>query len=220
MNHEALYVLIEHLRKDAIGEPEWIEDKRVFEYREQTAKVAAVLKLVRAAHGLSAIDILCRSGLFIDAGAIMRCVFDCTDEIYFLFENYPKASGHAEQFVKGFFESTIDSYLDGETPSVPTKKIRNAVVRVLKGRHDDETQKRMEKIYVTFCGYIHANYAHIMEVYNGRAHDFNLAGVPSEKQRAEKLQYVEVTAESVRLSAAFLAQKLELHELVDQLNAL
>jgi hypothetical protein len=220
MTLESLFALIETLRKTSIGEPEWIEDKRVFEYREQTAKVVAVLKLVRAAHGLSAINILCRFGLFIDAGAIMRCVFDCTDEVYFLLEDYPKASGHVEQFARAFFESTIDGHLEGETPSVPIKKIRSAVVRVLKGRHDDETQKRMERIYVTFCGYIHANYAHIMEVYNGSAHDFNLAGVPSEKQRAEKSQYVEVAAESVRLAAAFLAQKLELSELVGQLNAL
>lgn len=94
MKLEVLFALIEALRKEAIGEPEWVEEKGVFEYREQSIKVVAVLKLVRAAHGLSAIDVLCRSGLFIDAGAIMRCVSDCSDEVFFLLEEYPNASEH------------------------------------------------------------------------------------------------------------------------------
>lgn len=217
MDLKELFSKIETLRKATIGEPEWIETKRVFEYREQSLTVIAVLKLVRAAHGISAVDVLCRSGLFIDAGAIMRCVLDCADEIYFLFEKYPGRSEHVDQFAKGFFESTIDGYLDGETPSVPTKKIRSAVVRVLKGRHDNETQKRMERIYETFCGYIHADYAHIMEVYNGGEFDFNLAGVPSEHQRKIKSEYVDVAANEICLAAVFLAQKLELHELSAQL---
>jgi len=61
---------------------------------------------------------------------------------------------------------------------VPTKKIRSAVVRVLKGRHDDATRNLLERIFKTFSGYVHASYAHIMEVYNGATFDFNLKGVP------------------------------------------
>ena len=71
------------------------------------------------------------------------------------------------------------------------------MVRVLKGRHDDKMAEMTEKIYKTFCGYVHANYAHIMEVYNGSTCDFNLAGVPSVKQRQMQMEYVEVIANSV-----------------------
>jgi hypothetical protein len=203
--------LIERLRKEAIGRPEWNESKSVYEYKEQTPRVVAVLKLVRAAHGLSALEVLCRMGLFIDAGAIMRCISDCAEEVYFLLENYPRTNDHVEQFVKRFFEATIDEdYLADQTPDVPTKKVRSAVVRVLKGRNDDATRKLMERIYRVFCGYVHANYAHVMEVYNGALDDFNLAGVPSEKQRAIKSQYVEVSSESVLHAAAFLAFTLGL----------
>ena len=116
-----------------------------------------------------------------DFGAIVRCVYDCTEEVYFLLEEFPKASSNIDKFVKCFFEHTIDGYLSTETPSVPTQKIRSAAVRVLKG--NERTRTDMENIYKTFCGYVHANYSHIMEVYNGATYDFNLSGVPSVKER-------------------------------------
>ncbi|WP_141400575.1 hypothetical protein [Magnetospirillum sp. 15-1] len=77
----------------------------------------------------------------------------------------------------------------------------------------DTTQRVMEKIHKAFSGYIHANYAHVMEVYNGGKDDFNLAGVPSPSRRAEWMQYVEVAVTSVLLAAAFIAQALGMHEL-------
>ncbi|WP_291718623.1 hypothetical protein [Magnetospirillum sp. 64-120] len=213
MDLMAINALIEQLRRETIGAPQWVPAKGVFEYREQSPIVVAVLKLVRAAHGVNAVEILCASGLFIDAGAIMRCIGDCCDEIHFLLEGHPAASEHVLRFVKAFFETTIDGGIDDCTPNVPVKKIRGAVVRVLKGRHDDETQKTMERIHKTFSGYIHANYAHVMEIYNGGKDDFNLAGVPSQSLRAERMQYVDVARTSVVLAAAFIAQMLTLHEL-------
>jgi hypothetical protein len=215
-----LDILIEQLRKAIIGEPVWLADKEVFEFDQCSPAIVAVLKLVRAAHGVSALDLLCKSGLFIDAGAIMRCITDCNDEIFFLLENYPDASPTVWKFVRGFFEATIDAYLEGETPPVETKKIRAAVVRVLKGRQDDTTQKLMERIYKAFCGYVHANYAHIMEVYNGSERDFNLGGVPSDRQRRIKSQYVQTAAVSVCHSAAFIAQTFQLNELQEELMKL
>lgn len=213
MDLKAINALIEQLRRETIGAPEWVPAKEVFEYREQSSTVVAVLKLVRAAHGLAAVEKLCASGLFVDAGAIMRCIGDCCDEIHFLLEQHPAASGRVHQFVKAFFEATIDSDMDEATPAVPAKKIRAAVVRVLKGRHDDATQKLMEGVHKTFSGYVHANYAHVMEVYDGGSDDFNLAGVPSPSLRAERMQYVDVAVTSVLLAAAFIAQTLGLHEL-------
>ena len=127
MDLNQLFIFVERLRKEAIGEPRWIQEKHVFEYAERSAKVAAVLKLVRAAQGVSAIKLLCEHGLFVDLGAIRRCVGDCEAEVYFLLEEYPAASNNVNQFVKGFFDSTIDGYLSAETHAVQTKKIRNAM---------------------------------------------------------------------------------------------
>ena len=213
MNLNQLVVLIERLRKEAIGEPEWIAEKEVYEYQDHSAKVAAVLKVIRAAHGVNALNLLCHSGLFIDFGVIIRCVNDCAEEVYFLLEEFPKTSGNVDQFVKAFFESTIDGYLSNETPPVQSKKIRSAMVRVLKGRHDEKTRRMIDNIHKTFSGYVHANYAHIMEVYNGITHDFNLAGVPSSQQRQMRMEHVELAASSVLHAAAFIAHTLGLKDL-------
>jgi hypothetical protein len=213
MNLDQLNTLVERLRKDAIGEPHKPEKRDDFEYQDQSAKVVAVLKLVRAAHGINAMLLLCRAGLFIDFGAVIRCVNDCTEEVYFLLENFPTTSGNVDRFVRSFFESTIDGYLLNEIPDVPRKKIRSAEVRVLKRRHDDRMLKMLEDIYKTFCGYVHANYAHIMEVYEGKSCNFNLSGVPSVQQRQMQMEHVEVAAESVLHAAAFIADTLGLKDL-------
>jgi hypothetical protein len=217
MDWERFYSLIESFRKQAIGEPRWIEEKKAYEYDEKSPKVVAVLKLVRATHGVSALHVLWRSGLFIDMGAIVRCINDCTDEIRFLLEDFPKASAHVEQFVKRFFEGTIDGFLSVETPDVETKKIRAAAVRVIKGRHDHATQQLMERIYKAFCGYVHANYSQVMEVYNGHTQNFNLRGVPEDGQREKWHPYLDVMANNVLLAAAFIAQTLEMNDYHSQL---
>jgi hypothetical protein len=172
MNLDQLFILVERLRKEAIGEPKWINKKRVYEYQDHSAKVVAVLKVTRAAQGVKTLDLLCRS---LDFGVVIRCVFDCEAEAYFLLEKFPNTSSNVDKFVKSFFESTIDGYLSNETPPVPTKKIRSAMVRVLKGSQDEETRTAADNIYNTFCGYVHASYAHIMESYNGCTFDFNLS---------------------------------------------
>jgi hypothetical protein len=213
MNLDQLNTLVERLRKDAIGEPHKPEERDAFEYQDQAAKVVAVLKLVRAAHGVNAMLLLCRAGLFIDFGAIIRCVNDCMEEVYFLLETFPTTSGNVDQFIKSFFESTIDGHLSNETTTVSRKKIRSAMVRVLKGRHDDVMLRIIENIYKTFCGYVHANYAHILEVYEGNTRKFNLTGVPSVKQRQMRMEHVELAAHSVLHAAAFIAHTLGLKDL-------
>lgn len=214
MRLNQLFVLVERLRKEAIGEPIWIAEKKVYEYQEQSARVVAILKITRAAHGLTALKLLCGSGLFIDFGAIMRCVNDCAEEVYFLMEDLNNPSAHVAHFVKAFFESTIDDHLSKKTPSVQRDKIRSAVVRVLKDAQDEKTRALMDNIYKTFNGYVHANYAHIMEVYNGHTLDFNLGGVPSIRQRQMRMEQVEVAADAVLHAAAFAAHRFSLNDLL------
>ena len=213
MKLDQLATLVEKLRKEAVGEPLWVAKREVFEYPEQSAKVTALLKLVRAAHGVGAIDLLCRAGFFIDFGALIRCINDSVNEIYFLLEEFPRSSGIVDKFVAEFFSRTIDGHLSSDIPQIDTKKIRSARVRVLKDRHDDATRKLLEKIFKVFSGYVHASYAHIMEVYNGSACDFNLRGVPSPKQRDMRIEYIDETAISVLSAAAFIAQTLGLKKL-------
>ncbi|TLY19324.1 MAG: hypothetical protein E6K66_11085 [Nitrospirae bacterium] len=160
--------------------------------------------------------LLCTNGLFIDMGAIYRCVIDCTAEIHFLLENYPKKSAHVDRFVKAFFETTIDGHLTAETEPVPTRKIHSAVVRSLTGlEQDDRVLEKIRFVYTTFSGYTHANYAHIMEIYGGTYPNlsFNVAGVPSVKQIEWRMQLVEQAYLSVFYALASIAQSLGLRDL-------
>ena len=196
MSFEITFRLVERLRRESIGNPDWNQVSHAYEYVEHSAKVVAVLKLVRTAHGVAALEVLRVNGLFIDLGMITRGVCDAIEEVYFLLEEYPHKSKYVDQFVTAFFESHIEGYLSPVTNDVMKKHIRSARVRCLKGTHDQETQDLLERSFRTFSGYVHAKYAHVMEVYGGRP-DFNLGGVPNAAQRLKRAELVVLQANSV-----------------------
>jgi hypothetical protein len=213
MSLDDLFNFVETLRREAIGEPKWFPSRQVYEFQDHSTKVVAVLELIRAAQGVKALDVLRRNGLFIDFGMTMRGVNDAIGEVYFLLEQFPRTSANVDQFMKAFFESNIDEYLSTKTLPVSTRKNRSARVRYLKGTHDQETYDRLEIVFKTFSGYVHANYAHIMEIFGGRARDFNLRGVPSLREQELRAEHVELAARSVLHAAAFIAEKVGLAEL-------
>lgn len=214
MNFEKLSNLTELLQKRVIGDPIWIDKKNVFEYSVQSVEVVAVLKAIRAVHGIKSMQILCEKGLFIDMGAIYRCVNDCCEEIHFLLEKYPKTSSDVDQFVKAFFESTIDNYLNAQTSYLPIRKIHSASVRILeKYGSNPPVRDLIRKIYKTGSGYIHAGYVNIMGMYGGSKPNFNLGGVPSLKERAKYIELVETASVSVSQAIAFGAYKFGLKDI-------
>jgi hypothetical protein len=86
------------------------------------------------------------------------------------------------------------------------------MVRVLHG-NDEQTRAMLERLHKTFSGYVHTNYAHIMEMYNGRAFDFNLAGISDVHPRLIRMEHVELAANAVSHVAAFAADKIGLKDL-------
>jgi hypothetical protein len=215
MRLDQLLPLVERLRIEAIGTPDFVSETQAYVYREQSAKVVANLKIIRAAQGLNALKLLCQAGLFIDFAVTIRCISDCVEDVYFLMENYPQTSGNIDKFVKGFFESTmtVGGYGSQTTPAVERSKIRAARVRYLKGQHDDATSKMLEKLYKTYSGYVHANHAEIMEIYGGPARNFNLAGIPSAVERQKRMEYVEVLTDFVLRVTSLVAHTLGLNAL-------
>jgi hypothetical protein len=141
MSFGIAFGIIERLRRESIGNPQWNPTSRAYEYNEHSAKVVAILKLIRAAHGVAALEILRLNGLFIDLGMVTRGVFDSVEEVYFLLEKYPHTSKHVDQFVRAFFESNIDGHLSASTNDVLKKHIRSARVRCLKDTHDQASQE-------------------------------------------------------------------------------
>lgn len=210
MDLELLAELTERLRAESIGDPDWVDSKQVFEYQSETVEVVTVLKLVRAAQGINALTLLCRSGLFVDMGAIYRCVMDCVSEVYFLLEQYPEQSNNVRRFLKEFYSKTIDGHLSSEEQPIPMKKIHNAMIRSIAGsKQDERTKQSITNIYRAFSGYTHAGYSHIMQMYGG-AHPnltFNVSGVPSQEQRDMHMQLVIEAYKSVLYAIAYTANK-------------
>lgn len=212
---------IERLRREAVGAPKLVMhgSLRAYQYEEQSAKVVAMLKLVRAAHGVSAMNMLAGEGLMIDFGALARGVYDAIYETYFLLEEYPKISSNVDQFVRGFFETTISGFREARVPQVPTKKIRAAVTRAVMGTQDEAYRTRLDRIFHAFSGYVHANYAHITEVYFEPDDSFNLLGLPDIDQRLSKAELVERAGIDVLLAASFAASRLGLSKRRDEIFA-
>ena len=90
MKFRITFDIVERLRRETIGDPQWNPISRVYEYHDHSAKNVAILKLIRAAHGVAALEILRLNGLFIDLGMVTRGVFDSVEEVYFLLEKYPE----------------------------------------------------------------------------------------------------------------------------------
>lgn len=219
MNLNLLASLIERLRAESIGDPEWIGSKEVFEYRVQSVEVVVLLKLVRAGQGIHALELLCRSGLFVDMGAIYRCVGDCTSEVYFLLEKYPEKSGNVEKFVKEFFSKTIDGHLSSKEEPVQTKKIHSAMIRSLTGGEQDERIKEhLTNVYKTFSGYTHAGYSHIMQMFGGPSQNtsFNISGIPSQQQKDLHMELVVEAYKSVMHTIAHASYTLGFKDLYSE----
>jgi hypothetical protein len=216
MDLNLLISLIERLRAESIGDPKWVSSKRVFEYSTQSIEVVAVLKLVRAGQGIHALNLLCRSGLFVDMGAIFRCVEDCTSEVYFLLERYPEKSSNVKKFLKEFFSKTIDGHLSSEEQPVQTKKIHSAMIRSLTGSEQNERIKgHLTNIYKTFSGYTHAGYSHIMQMFGGPPQNmsFNISGIPSQQQKDMHMELVLEAYKSVLDTIARVSRTFGLMEL-------
>jgi hypothetical protein len=72
----------------------------------------------------------------------------------------------------------------------------------------------IQRIHKTFCGYVHAGYAHIMESYGGGPRpSLNLTGIPSSEERQKRLEHVKLAASSVLYCGAFIAHAVGLEEL-------
>ena len=147
----------------------------------------------------------------------MRCVTDSVNEVYFLLENFPETSPDVNRFVKLFFDTTIDRF-ETTRGSIPSKKIKEAMIRVLRdGRVDQDAYSMIDNVHHTFSGYVHANYAHIMEVYNRATDSFNLSGVPELGEFLKRAEYLDIALREVLQAGAFIAWRLDKAELKSEL---
>ncbi len=195
-----------------VGAPVFIPDKQVFEFSTVSVEVVAYLKAVRAVQSLKSIRLLIENGLIIDFYTIGRCILDCVTEIDFLLEKYPEVSQAGEKFIQNFREATIDDLLEEGTDVVPSKKIRNASARVrAKEGYTtfDEAKGKLDRPYKIFSGYVHSQYAYIMEIYGGYPSQwaFKVEGLTSESRKADYWVWIRELDEMVIHSLAYMAKQ-------------
>jgi hypothetical protein len=146
----------------------------------------------------------------------MRCVNDSVTEVYFLLEKFPETSSSVDRFVEAFFQTTIDNKKKPKT--TPSREIKEAEIRVLRdGRVDADAYRMIDNVHNTFSGYVHANYAHIMEVYNRQTQSFNLGGVPDLGEYFKRAKFLDIAQREVLQAGAFIAGRLGLSELKTEL---
>lgn len=204
--------------EESLDSPIWKEN--TFVYEKITIRHVAFLKAVRAVNSLYSLPLLYDKGLFIDAGSIVRCIYDCLNEIFFILEDYPSTNPNIDKFVNHF---TSTSFIDNrkEAQTVLSKKIHSAQARILQGPLNfNDLLKHIRNIYEAFSGYIHSNYPAIMEIYGGSPDElkFHVSGVNSTEKKKEYVELIEQTIKSVRLAIMFIALKLGLNELLDEIR--
>jgi hypothetical protein len=84
------------------------EGRIVYEFKELTPLRMAYIKAVRSVSTMNAIRALFKLGHTIEAGTLIRCVFDCSTEIAFILEKHPEYSKKVRQLIDIFQESPID----------------------------------------------------------------------------------------------------------------
>jgi hypothetical protein len=198
---------------DTLDRPIW--DGETFVYKKVTAKHVAYLKAVRAVSSLHALPLLYQRGLVIDGGTIVRCINEALSEIFFVLENYPTMSSKVERFIDHFSSTQADTD-EKEPHPVPSRKIHSAQARLFeKQLNFSDMIRKIRNIYVTFSGYVHAQYPHILEIYGGRAPHlkFNTSGVLSTEKRQFYAKLIEATIDSTEIAIAFIAFKLGMNDL-------
>jgi hypothetical protein len=189
-------------------------------YKQITPKHIVYLKAVRAVSSLHSLTLLYNKGLFIDAGTIIRCIYECLSEICFLLEHYPSTNQMVDQYVR-YFTSTSLIESEEEAKSVLIKKIHSAHARILQSQLNfSDCLKHIRNIHKTYCGYVHSNYPHIMEIYGGPPEKlkFNISGVNNADRKRAYVRTFKETVKSVEFTMGFIAHKLGFKELFNEIK--
>ena len=80
---------------------------------------------------------------------------------------------------------------------------------------DNDNLKKLKRIYKTFSGYVHASYAHIMQMYGGLkdSRSFNISGIPSDLEKFKNYTLCNEALKSVFYVLVFVANTFNQKEI-------
>ena len=96
-------------------------------------------------------------------------------------------------------------------------------MRLLTGQNQNEPVRRsLEKVHKGSCGYIHANYSHIMQSYGGVPPNlsFNLLGTPSDHQILMQLQIVQESYISIIQCVSLICNRFKQDDIAIEVKTL
>lgn len=195
-----------------IGSPVFIREigKEHYQYENPTSRHFQFLKVVRIVSGLNAYRCLLEKGYVQELGVITRTIYDYIDEIEFVQEAHEsgKPTSGQKKIVDDFFRATpktADELLKdiSKRSRVTKKEIFSSIGRFMSQFSKPErTQKIMSILHNTYSGYVHGDYLHIMEMYNG--HDFHLRGMlGTPREDTFRLQFVMLIYRSLNCLVIF-----------------
>jgi len=157
-----------------------------YRYDDPDHRVFALLRCVRLASGFRAALLLIREGHCQETGVILRTLVEFCHDLDLVFAPLvDEESAHlAERKVEEYFSDEtrpVENLLADtkKPPSMPRRKVYGAIGRSL-APHDPHRYRQISRVLEdVYSGYVHGNYPHTMELYNGRAQQFETSGVPA-----------------------------------------
>jgi len=204
----------------AIPRPEYTEvTAGYFRHKEPDERAFAVFRCVRIASGVRACLVLLRHGFIQEAGVLIRTIIEFLHDIDFAVDGLVHKE-HLEGVKKrmaAFFKDdyrTVNELMKetSKAPTIPRKKIYAAIARLFGGSNPFRYRQISKVLEDAYSGYIHGNYRHVMELYEGHSGQFQTAGVMSKVP--EWLRYLALSVhpaldEFSTVASAFGMPKLE-----------
>lgn len=157
-----------------------------FRHREGDERIFVVLRCVRITSAVYSCLILLRHGFIQETGVLIRTIIEFTHDIDFVVDGlvHKEHVLGVKERMKTFFEDdyhTENEWMKETSKALttPRKKIYAASARLFGGSNlfrDRQISKTLEDAY---SGYVHGNYPHIMELYDGDHKQFQTTGIIS-----------------------------------------
>lgn len=163
-----------------------------YRYHTLTPSHFCLLRAVRVVSALESCILLWNSGHVQEVGVIGRTIIDFLHDIVFILEEQPSGglSPIQEKLLNEWAkEPLINPAIPFEGTTIRTEvsrqKINAGVARVINVINPHDQQKMLEILEKTYSGYVHANYAQVMEMYGGNPPHFHTRGMQNTPRISE-----------------------------------
>jgi len=194
------------------------EDGGKFRFKKPAIREYAVLQCIRIVSGLRAILHLLSKGYFQEVGVIARRLVEFLHNLDFVLEGFINAESvpQIKERVRQYFSEctrTTEELMNApkKRSAFPRKKVYVAIGRLLGGNNPHRFRQIAKALEDVYSGYVHGNYPHIMEMYNGAKLEFTTSGAT--QKIPEWLHYTTLIVHPILNQFSTIASAFNLDEL-------